>query len=104
MINLGWIRMTLGLLLLAGSVGHVMQNGSAMAERWLGIQIGTGQPVVATREPRLIGYGGLSEPPIATRFPTDAAFNRMDIPPPLVASRQPGLETFDTTRATVLTD
>lgn len=105
MINLGWIRMTLGLLFLAWSVGHVMQNGSAMAERLFGIQIGTGQPMVATREPRLIGYGGVSQPPAATLFQGDAAFNRMhQPPPPPVASRQPGLESFDTTRAAVLTD
>ncbi len=103
MIDLSWIRMTVGLLALAVSVGHVMQNGSAMAERWLGIRIGTGQPVVATREPRLIGYAGAAGLPVPTPVALDMPFNRMDTLPRPVAARQPGLETADI-RAAVLTE
>jgi hypothetical protein len=89
MVDLGWIRMTALLLLLAGSVGHVMQNGDAMAERWLGIRIGTGQPVVATREPRLIGYVGTFQ--TAALPGRDDAVARMDMAPPLLTELQPGL-------------
>lgn len=81
--------MTVGLLLLAGATGHVMQNGSAMAEQWLGIEFAAHPPVVATREPRLIGYGGAVR---AAPLPaTDDAVRRMDVAPPLITDRQPGL-------------
>jgi hypothetical protein len=100
MVDLGWMKMTAAVLVMAGTVGHVMQNGDAMAERWLGIQMASGQPLVAEREPRLIGYGG--------RFQTDvhvspfADVRHMDLPPPLVSGRQPGLAALDLQGQTTL--
>jgi hypothetical protein len=104
MIDLGWLRMAIGLLVLAGSVGHVMQNGSVLADRWLGVQLGSGTPVVGIREPRLIGYAGAVDVPATPHLPADASLNRMEAPPRLLASRQPGLDTVDLRRAMVLTE
>lgn len=93
MVDLGWLKMTVGLLVLAGSVGHVMQNGGRLAERWLGIEMASQQPLVAEREPRLIGYGGRFEAGVqAMEFPR---VHHMDRPPPLVSGRQPGLAALD---------
>jgi hypothetical protein len=100
MVDLGWIKMTAGLLVLAGSVGHVMQNGSAMAERWFGIEIASGQPLVAEREPRLIGYGGRFE--AGVHVGPFVSVRRMEMPPPLVSGRQPGLAALDLPGATTL--
>ncbi|MCU0908150.1 MAG: hypothetical protein MUF73_12045 [Rhodobacteraceae bacterium] len=100
MVDVGWLKMTAGLLLLAGSVGHVMQNGSAMAERWLGIEIAATPPLVAEREPRLIGYGGRLDTGVQVR-PLDDV-HRMDQPPPLVSGRQPGLASLDAVGVTTV--
>lgn len=100
MIDLGWLKMTAGLLVLAGSVGHVMQNGTALAERWLGIELASGQPLVAEREPRLIGYGGRFEADVEVRPFADV--DHMDRPPPLTSGRQPGLASLDLPGPTVL--
>jgi hypothetical protein len=100
MVDLGWLKMTAGLLLLAGSVGHVMQNGGAMAERWLGIELASGQPLVAEREPRLIGYGGRFEADVQVQ--PFAGVHHMDLPPPLVSGRQPGLAALDLPGPTAL--
>lgn len=96
--------MAVGLLVLAGSVGHVMQHGSVLADRWLGLQLGSGTPVVGIREPRLIGYAGAANIPATPHLLADADFNRMQAPPRLVASRQPGLDAAEVTTSLVLTD